>query len=43
MKRKPNNPITKIRTGTGDAGTTYLQTVPNLRLILVLVLKQIFN
>jgi len=30
MKRKPNNPITKIRTGTGDAGTTYLQT-PNVR------------
>ena len=24
MKRKPKNPITKIRTGTGDAGSTYL-------------------
>ena len=26
MKRKPKNPIHKIRTGTGDTGTTYLQT-----------------
>lgn len=25
MKRKPKNPITKIRTGTGDAGTTHLR------------------
>jgi len=24
MKRKPHNPITKIRTGTGDNGTTFL-------------------
>ena len=25
MKKKPTNPITKIRTGTGDKGTTYLR------------------
>lgn len=24
MKRKPTNPITKVRTGTGDTGLTYL-------------------
>jgi len=24
-KRKPNNPITKVRTGTGDSGTTFLR------------------
>ena len=27
MKRKPKNPIHKVRTGSGDAGTTYLRTV----------------
>ena len=26
MKRKPNTPITTVRTGTGDAGTTFLRT-----------------
>ena len=26
MKRKPKNPIHKIRTGTGDAGTTFLRS-----------------
>ena len=25
MKKKPTTPITKIRTGTGDKGTTYLR------------------
>lgn len=25
MKRKPNNPITKIRTGNGDGGLTYFR------------------
>lgn len=26
MKRKPKNPISKVRTGTGDMGLTYLKT-----------------